>query len=119
VLGYLTTAEHQMWRARYWRRRSDCYSGLFTTSLVVTTISVYNVLWPSVVASLSGPGSSALVLCSPVIWSSLICLWSLPWSASLILSLAAFICLPLWSGLVSYLLQSDGLDLLEGFRFPC
>jgi hypothetical protein len=27
----------------YWRRRTVCYSGLFTTSLVVTTISFYNV----------------------------------------------------------------------------
>jgi hypothetical protein len=28
----------------YWRRLSLCYSGLFTTSLVVTTVSFYNVL---------------------------------------------------------------------------
>jgi hypothetical protein len=52
----------------YRRRHSVCYSGLFTTSLVVTTISFYNVLWPSDVVSPGGPGSSALVL-----WSSLIC----------------------------------------------
>jgi hypothetical protein len=46
-----------------------------TTSLVVTTISFYNVLWPSDVVSRSGPGSSALVLWSPLIWSSLISLY--------------------------------------------
>jgi hypothetical protein len=56
----------------YWRRRSVCYSGLFATSLVVTTISFYNVLGPSDVASRSGPGSSALDLWSSVIRSSLI-----------------------------------------------
>jgi hypothetical protein len=43
-----------------------------TTSLVVTTVSFYNVLWPSHVVSRSGPGSSALILGSSVIWSSLI-----------------------------------------------
>jgi hypothetical protein len=38
--GFLTTSEHQMWRVYgYWRRRSDCYFVLFTTSLVVTTIT--------------------------------------------------------------------------------
>jgi hypothetical protein len=37
-------------------------SGLFTTSLVVTTIPFYNVLGPSDVVSRSGSGSSALVL---------------------------------------------------------
>jgi hypothetical protein len=62
----------------------------------------YNVLGPSDVASRSWPGSSALVLWSPLIWSSLICLYLPPWSV--------FICLPLWSGLVSYLLQSGGVD---------
>jgi hypothetical protein len=85
VFGYLTalrhvftlliTSEHQMWRARYWRRHSVCYSGLFTTSPVVTTISFFNVLWPSDVASRSGPGSSALVLWFLLIWSSLICIY--------------------------------------------
>jgi hypothetical protein len=84
----LITSEHQMWRPRYWRRHSICYFSLFTTSQVVTTVSFYNVLWPSDVVSLSGPGSSTLVL----------------WSA-------------FRSGLVSYLLQSDGLEntFLKGF----
>jgi hypothetical protein len=53
----------------YWRHRSVCYTYLFTTSLVVTTISVYNVLGPSDVVSRSGPGSSL----------------DLPWSASSLL----------------------------------
>jgi hypothetical protein len=51
----------------YWRRRSVCYTCLFTTSLVVTTISFYNVLGPSDVVSRSGPGTSALILGFPVI----------------------------------------------------
>jgi hypothetical protein len=51
----------------YWRHRSVCYTSLFTTSLVVTTVSVYNVLGPSDVVSRSGPGSSALVLRSSLI----------------------------------------------------
>jgi hypothetical protein len=53
----------------YWRHRSVCYTSLFTTSLVVTTFSVYNVLGPSDIVSRSGPGSSALVLGSPWIFS--------------------------------------------------
>jgi hypothetical protein len=69
----------------YWRCCSVCYTSLFTTSLVVTTISFYNVLGPSDVVARSVPGSSALILGSPWIWSlvaSLISvLWSvLPWS---------------------------------------
>jgi hypothetical protein len=39
----------------YWRHRSVCYTSLFTTTLVVTTISVYSVLWPSDAVSRSGP----------------------------------------------------------------
>jgi hypothetical protein len=80
----------------YWRRRSVCNSGFFTTSLVVTTISFYNVLWPSDVASLSGPGSSALVVWSPLIWSSLICVGP---SLDLLLSSAC------WSALCDLLLS--------------
>jgi hypothetical protein len=95
---------------KYWRRRSVYYSGFFT-SLVVTRISFYNVLWPSDVASQSGPGSSALVLWSPSIWSSLICVGlsldllvlSACWSAFCDLSFDLF-----WSAF--YLLQSGGLD---------
>jgi hypothetical protein len=49
----------------YWRRRSVCYTSLFTTPLVVTTISVYSVLWPSGVVSLSGPLISS-VICSVI-----------------------------------------------------
>jgi hypothetical protein len=55
---------------------------LFTTSLVVTTISFYNVRWTSDVASRSGPGSSALLLLicldmsfdlpSALVWSGLV-----------------------------------------------
>jgi hypothetical protein len=80
----------------YWRRRSVCYSGLFMTSLVVTTISFTMCSY-----HLSGPGSSALVLWSPWIWSSLVCvglsldllLLSACWSA--LCDLSAFILLPL------------------------
>jgi hypothetical protein len=39
----------------YWWHRSICYTPLFTTPLVVTTVSVYNELWPSDVVSRSGP----------------------------------------------------------------
>jgi hypothetical protein len=47
----------------YWRHRSVCYASLFTTPLVVTTISVNSVLWPSDVVSRSGPLISS-VICS-------------------------------------------------------
>jgi hypothetical protein len=57
----------------YWRHRSDCYTSLFTTPLVVTTISVYNVLGPSDVVSRSGPGSSLDLLLD----SSLVCVFDL------------------------------------------
>jgi hypothetical protein len=54
----------------YWRHRSVCYTPLFTTPLVVTTVSGYNVLWPSDVVSRSGP-----LISSPL---------SVPWSPSVI-----------------------------------
>jgi hypothetical protein len=72
-LRYLSVLNTKCDVLEYWRRRSVSYSGLFTTSLVVTTITFYNVRWPSDVASQRGPGSSALVLWSPWIWPSLIC----------------------------------------------
>jgi hypothetical protein len=50
----------------YWRHHSICYTSLFTTSLVVITISVYSVLWPSDVVSRSGPLISFLL---SVLWS--------------------------------------------------
>jgi hypothetical protein len=45
----------------HWRHRSICYTSLFTTPLVVTTISVYSVLWPFDVVSRSGPLISSLL----------------------------------------------------------
>jgi hypothetical protein len=39
----------------YWRHHYFCYICLFTTPLVVTTISGYNKLWPSDVVYRSGP----------------------------------------------------------------
>jgi hypothetical protein len=61
----------------YWRHRSVCYTSLFTTSLVVTTNSVYNVLGPSDVVSRSGSGSS-LDLFGDLSSISLMCLSSVP-----------------------------------------
>jgi hypothetical protein len=49
----------------YWWHRSVCYTSLFTTSLVVTTISVYSVLWLSDVVSRSGSLISS-VICSVI-----------------------------------------------------
>jgi hypothetical protein len=49
----------------YRRHHSICYTSLFTTPLVVTTISVYNVLWPSDVVSRSGPLISSAI-CSVI-----------------------------------------------------
>jgi hypothetical protein len=54
----------------YWRHRSVCYTSLFTTSLVVITISVYNVLWPSDVVSRSGPLVSSAI-CSVISFGDL------------------------------------------------
>jgi hypothetical protein len=77
VFTLLITSEHQMCNLLgYWWHRSVCYASLFPTSLVVTTISVYNVLWPSDVVSLSGPLISSLF---SVRWSlfsvSLLCVF--------------------------------------------
>jgi hypothetical protein len=52
----------------YRRRRSICYTCLFTTSLVVTTISVYSVLWPSDVLSRSGPWISSVSVLNADSW---------------------------------------------------
>jgi hypothetical protein len=49
----------------YWRHRSISFTSLFTTPLVVTTISLYSVLWPSNVVSWSGPLISS-VICSVI-----------------------------------------------------
>jgi hypothetical protein len=45
----------------YWRHHSVCYTPLFTTPLVVTTISVYNELWPSDVVSRNSPLISSML----------------------------------------------------------
>jgi hypothetical protein len=45
----------------YWWHRSICYTCLFTTPLVINTISGYNMLWPSDVVSLSGSLISSLL----------------------------------------------------------
>jgi hypothetical protein len=86
----------------YCRRRSVCYSGLFTTSLVVTTISFYNVLWPSDVAS---PERSWFLCSGPLISFDLVfsdLCWSLFGSAAFILTVGR-----------------TRRHLLEEFRFPC
>jgi hypothetical protein len=44
----------------YWWQRSICYTRLFTTPLVVTTIFCYNVVWLSDILSRSGPWISSL-----------------------------------------------------------
>jgi hypothetical protein len=69
----------------YWRHRSVCYTCLFTTPLVVTTISVYSVL-------------DSLTLCLwAVLWSLLL---SVRWSPSL----CSLFCRCLFSVCVSSLL---------------
>jgi hypothetical protein len=45
----------------YRRHHSICYTCLFTTLLVVTIVSGYNVLWPSDVVSRSGPLISSVL----------------------------------------------------------
>jgi hypothetical protein len=52
-----------------WRHHSVCYIPLFTTPLIVTTISVYNELWSTDVVSRSSPLISSLF---PVRWSPLV-----------------------------------------------
>jgi hypothetical protein len=45
----------------YRRHHSICYTCLFTTPPVVTTVCGYNVLWPSDVVSRSGPLISSVI----------------------------------------------------------
>jgi hypothetical protein len=73
----------------YWKHRLICCTCLFTTPLVVTTISVYNELWPSDVMSRSSPLISSLL---SVWWS----LFSVFISVSLLCLLCSlfFLCLP-------------------------
>jgi hypothetical protein len=58
VFTLLTTSEHQMWRARVLETPFRLLLCFITTSLVVTTISFYSVLWPSDFVSRSCPGFS-------------------------------------------------------------
>jgi hypothetical protein len=63
----------------YWRHRSVCYTSLFTTSLVVTTVSVYNVFRPSDIVSRSGSFICSVISfsVSSLLFSSLLCFSSL------------------------------------------
>jgi hypothetical protein len=84
---------HVMWRVMplktpnvtcsgCWRRRSVYYFVLFITSLVVTTITFYNVRWPSDVVSLSGSFdllSSGPLICSDLPKSTLLSRSSPDW----------------------------------------
>jgi hypothetical protein len=106
----------QMWCARSWRCRSVCYFLLITTALVVATITFYDVLWPFAVSSLSGPGSSALVLWPPLICFFDLHLWSIRWSGLL---WSTFYLPLLWSGLLSSTVGRTRRHLFEGFQFPC
>jgi hypothetical protein len=99
VLEYLTslrhaftlliTSEHQIWRARLLKTPFGLLLRFIYDFTSRHYSLFYNVLWPSDVVSRSGPDSSALVLWSPLIWSSLICvglsldllLLSICWSA--------------------------------------
>jgi hypothetical protein len=111
----------------YWRRRSICYTCLFTTSLVVTTISFYNVLGPSDVVSRSGPGSCALTIGSSLMCisgrsfdhSSVIFFRDLSSVFSLLcvlsLSLRFYSLLPLEKGVGA----PERIPLVAGFHFPC
>jgi hypothetical protein len=53
----------------YWRHCSVCYTSLFTTPLVVSTVSVYNVLWPSDVVSQEWSFDLSSVICSVISFS--------------------------------------------------
>jgi hypothetical protein len=93
----------------YWRHRSICYISLFTTSLVVITISPYNVLWPSDVVSQSGPLISVLL---SVRWSTFVMFSLLP------LSLLC-VCRPsirVFAPGMEDTLPHDCISLCSGFR---
>jgi hypothetical protein len=121
VLGPLTSrvyVTYHFWTSNcnilgYWKHRSVCYTSLFTTPLVVTAISVYNVLGPSDVVSRSGPGSSLDLL----LGFSLICVSgrSFDLSSVCLLCVCPFICCPWNRGFAS------GIEytLSQGSRFPC
>jgi hypothetical protein len=61
-----------MWRARVLETPFGLLIRFITTSLVVTTINFYNVLWPSDVASLSGPFDPFFDLSPALVWSGLV-----------------------------------------------
>jgi hypothetical protein len=84
----------------YRRHHSICYTYLFTTLLVVTTISVYNELWPSNVVSRSGPLISSLFCLLSV------CSWMLTTNSNF------------WLSKSTVLSRSSGLQrehLVQGF----
>jgi hypothetical protein len=101
---YLTTLRHvyvsyHFWTPKcnvlgYWRHHSVCYTSLFTTPLVVTTISVYSV-WPSDVVSRSGTLISSLL---SVRWS----LFSLSFRCLFYLCLSSLYLSPLKSSVCAW-----------------
>jgi hypothetical protein len=92
VFTLLITSEHQMQRVGLLKTPFGMLH-FFTTPLVVTTVSVYNVLGPSDVVFRSGPGSSLEDLPWSASLISLLCL-SLLCVSSLLFSVCPFICCP-------------------------
>jgi hypothetical protein len=87
----------------YSRHRSVCYTSLFTAPLVVTTISVYSLLWPSDVVSRSGPLISS-VICSVISFGDL--------HRCLYLSVSS-ISISVWVWVLCYDRRSVGQSVLE------
>jgi hypothetical protein len=86
----------------YWWHRSICYTRLFTTPLLVATISGYNVLWPSDVVSRSGPLISSVI--SSVISLQCLYLGVSSISVSISVSLLCLLCSFFSSSIVGNLL---------------
>jgi hypothetical protein len=123
---YLTTLRYVYVICHFWtpicnvlgyrRHRSICYTCLFTTPLL-TTISVYSVLWPSDVVSRSGPLISSII-CSVISLQCLyLCLFCLLCSLYFLSSFPfcplIFLCLYVWVWVLCYDRRSVGQSVLE------
>jgi hypothetical protein len=101
----------------YWRHHSICYTSLFTTPLVVTTVSGYNVLWPSDVVSRSGLFSVIYSVISFGVFISVSLLYLSSFSVCCVLCYISLLCLSSHLSLSVHLSFSGCLFYLSPLKY--